>query len=128
MVCNKKFIPMILSVCLCGCSTVPAEQRSVYEQGYRAGVKEQMSEIVSKFQGGNFPYYHWAEPIVQEVAIPAHIEHGLFIPEHKELVIIKPGEWAKSPAYPIQTQEIKTHEENSHTDIADITVMPTGKR
>ena len=121
----NKNISILILVVASGCSTVSAPQRNVYEQGYRAGVKEQMDAIAAKFEGGNFPYYHWAAPIVQEVKVPAHIEQGVFIPAHNELVMIKPGEWMKNPSYPIQSQENKNYEDNSeHHGMSDITFTP----
>ena len=111
-----------------GCATASNESKVLYEQGYRRGVKEQMQLIAAKFQGGEFPYYHWAAPMVQDVRVPAHIEQGVFIPEHQELVIIKPGEWLKNQAYPIATQENQSHEQNINTDVADITFMPARAR
>jgi hypothetical protein len=65
--------------------------------------------------------------------VPAHIANGVFIPEHNELVLIKPGEWQQSPAYPISginvssNQEKKDHEQTTITDnnnSTDLTVLP----
>jgi uncharacterized protein YceK len=119
----------ILILFLSGCASLQAksEAKNVYEQGYRAGVKEQMEDISARFQGGQFPYYNWSAPIVQDVKVPAHIQQGVFIPEHNELVLIKPGEWQKSPAYPITTGEKQTHEQQNKPNIADVsnlTVLP----
>ena len=107
-----------------GCSTVSPKEKNIYEQGYRAGVQEQMHDIAGQFQGGNFPYYHWTQPMVQEVSIPGHLTNGVFIPEHKELVIIKPGEWALSPAYPIKTQDKEINHAIHDHDVSDITHLP----
>lgn len=113
-----------------GCTTSPSA-KSVYEQGYRAGVKEQMEEIAAKFQGGRFPYYQWSAPIVQDVKVPAHIENGVFIPEHNELVLIKPGEWQKAPAYSIADNKSPDNQESKDDkkkiDISsstDLTILP----
>ena len=129
MAFNKQRIIYISVALLCaGCASIPTEQKLIYEQGYRAGVEEQVKDIASKFQGGEFPYYHWAAPMVQELNVPAHIEQGVFIPEHKELVIIKPGEWVKSSAYPIAIQENKQHEDIPHSSVTDITSLPASRR
>ncbi len=134
---NKTVIPvkagiLMLLFLFAGCATSPSVKH-VYEQGYRAGVNEQMEAIAAKFQGGQFPYYQWTAPIVQDVRVPAHIANGVFIPEHNELVLIKPGEWQKSPAYPIagnekkENQEKKDHEQPisiNYSDSADLTVLP----
>ena len=90
---------------LTGCIIIPGyRNKKVYDQGYQQGMQRQIKQIEGEFQGGDFPYYHWAAPIVQEVRVPAHLANGVMIPEHNELVIIKPGEWVISPAYPIQNQ------------------------
>ena len=120
---------LLALICLSGCSTVSADQKQAYEQGYRTGIKEQMRDIAAQFQGGNFPYYHWTSPIVQDVQVPGHISNGVFIPEHKELVIIKPGEWAQSAAYPIGSSK-ETYERTTHgmdMDVSDITHLPNGR-
>ena len=121
---NKPSI--FLLILLCGCTTASPEQKSVYEQGYRTGVQEQMRQIAASFQGGNFPYYHWTKPMVQQVQMPAHVANGVFIPEHQELVIIKPGEWAMSPSYPISAQDKETYVEREpeDMDVFDISDLP----
>ena len=127
MVFNKIIVPIIF-LC-CGCSTITPEQKSMYEQGYRSGVQEQMRQIAASFQGGNFPYYHWTQPMVQDVAVPAHVSNGVFIPEHKEMVIIQPGEWAASPSYPINTQPKENyadHIQSMDMAVFDITHLPGG--
>ncbi|MBI4309623.1 MAG: hypothetical protein HY591_04760 [Candidatus Omnitrophica bacterium] len=112
--------------CLAGCAHVSTSQKQVYARGYRDGVKEQVRAIAGQFQGGNFPYYHWTSPIVQEVRVPGHIANGVFIPEHKEPVIIKPGEWAESPAYPIQSKEESYEHTMQDMAVIDITHLPNG--
>ncbi len=129
----NKYFRSFLIIFLSGCATISPDQKKLYEQGYRAGLKEEIAKIAAQFQGGQFPYYHWGAPIVQDVAVPAHIEHGAFVPAHNELVLIKPGEWVKSPAYPITTttQENTDHEYKTNTDITgstDITFVPTSAR
>ena len=114
---------------MCGCAAMSPEQKGVYEQGYRTGVREQVQQIAAGFQGGNFPYYHWAQPMVQDVRVPAHVANGIFIPEHKEMVIIQPGEWAASPAYPINTQpkeKYADHVQSMDMAVPDITHLPGG--
>lgn len=108
----KDYIFLVFILLLMGCTSVPHAQKQVRGSGYRL----------------SFPYYHWAAPIVQDVSIPGHISNGVFIPQHKELVIIKPGEWAQSPAYPIQSKE-EAYEHTAHDvdmDVADITQLPDG--
>lgn len=117
---------ILIMVLLTGCSTTPSHKKDMYEQGFRQGVQEQVRQIAAQFQGGKFPYYHWVAPIVQEVRVPAHLNYGVMIPEHNELVIIKPGEWTMSEGYPIQTQE--SHNDNTisymHMDVSNLTPLP----
>ncbi len=104
---------------------------SAYEQGYRQGVAENMGGLVEKLNGNTFPYMNgtWAQPLVQEVRMPAHVAGGVFYPEHKELVLITPGEWKKSGAFPI-SEKAMGHDENGpvigriRIPGKDITVMP----
>ncbi len=124
-----KYLNICVVLVCCGCASWRGNGQTptrVYEQGYRAGIKEQMDVIAAKFQGGQFPYYHWAAPIVQDLRVPAHIAHGVFIPEHNEIVLIKPGEWQKSPAYPIAIQEKEDYEQKQidHGDTTNLTVLP----
>jgi hypothetical protein len=123
-----RFLWIIL---ICGGCALKVQEKDVYVQGYRKGAREQMDRIVDKFQGNHFPYYQWSTPIVQEVKVPAHIAGGAFVPEHKELVIIKPGEWMRESAYPIDNQE-KGHEQNvqpsAHEHATDITYLPSGSK
>lgn len=96
----KKVFIASLIIGLTGCATTKQKQ-SIYEQGFREGVAENIDEFLE--EKGNDPFigYDWIEPILQEVTIPAHIGNGVFIPEHEELVIINPGAWQLSPGYPI---------------------------
>ena len=112
---------------LAGCATVKKNDQSLYEQGYREGVKENLHTYMQNFQGGDFPYYNWAGPTIQDVDMPARIVNGVFIPAHKEPVIIKPGEWRKDYGYPIQGRREsneKTVIEYHDANVADITVVP----
>ncbi|MBF0490931.1 MAG: hypothetical protein HQL15_10070 [Candidatus Omnitrophica bacterium] len=111
---------------LAGCAGL-SHHSDVYEEGYRRGVQEQIHQVAAEFQGGNFPYYHWTSPMVQDVRVPAHLSNGMMIPEHNELVIIKPGEWAMSPSYPIQNQQRKSYDNEivpRGSDVSNITAMP----
>ena len=96
----RKFLFICFILVLSGCSTFGKKEK-VFEAGYRTGVKENMQEFAGSFYGNDFPYFYWQSPIVQNVQIPAHIENGVFIPEHSEPVVIDPGEWRNKPGYPI---------------------------
>lgn len=123
---SKNYIWSICLIFLTGCTSFSDPlHKDVYAQGYRQGVKENIKDVAAQFQGGNFPYYHWTAPIVQDVRIPAHLTNGVMIPEHNELVIIEPGQWSIQRAYPIQTQENKTDENKiSYMDVSNITALP----
>jgi hypothetical protein len=115
-----------------GCATASrGKPASAYEQGYRQGVAENMGGLVEKLNGNTFPYMNgtWAQPLVQEVRMPAHVAGGVFYPEHNELVLITPGEWKKSGAFPISEKAKKIGEngpviERNKIYGQDITVMP----
>lgn len=121
-----RYLRFFVLVLLVGCSTASSHNKNMYEQGFRQGVQEQVRQIAAQFQGGEFPYYHWVTPIVQEVRVPAHLTNGVMIPDHNELVIIKPGEWTMSEGYPIQTQE--SHNDNTisymRMDVSNLTPLP----
>lgn len=112
---------------LASCASTPKSQ---YEKGYRQSVQQEVKQVVAQFHGGNFPFYHWSSPIVQEVLVPARLSNGVMIPEHKQLVIIKPGEWIHSGAYPIKSQEGKGYDNQisyMDMDVADIDHPSSGK-
>ncbi len=115
-----------------GCATaLSGKPVSAYEQGYRKGVGENMGGLVEKLNGNTFPYMNgsWAQPLVQEVRMPAHVAGGVFYPEHNELVLITPGAWKKSGAFPISEKAKKPGENGPVIELInipgkDITVMP----
>lgn len=129
---NGLIIMMAISFLLGGCSTInPSKTAGSYEEGYRKGVSENMGTLVEKFNGNTFPYINgtWAQPLVQTVRVPGHVAGGFFYPEHDELVIITPGEWKKSGAFPLK-EATRTLDEGTLCMEAvripgkDITVMP----
>ena len=76
---------------------------------------------------GDFPYFNWAAPIIQKVKVPAQVSNGVFVPEHIEIVVLEPGKWKMSPAYPISSgkrrkygAELKKYDVN----VSDITTLP----
>lgn len=135
MVYLKKFLAVCFVVFLAGCSTL-GKNNKTFEEGYRAGVKEEMAKFAENFYGNDFPYFYWESPVVQNVRIPAHIENGLFVPEHNEPVVINPGDWRKSFSYPLHCppgkEEAKNQTEGGgnyafdylNLSVRDITVLP----
>jgi len=134
MVYIKKFFVISFIVFLAGCSTL-GEKGKTFEEGYRAGVKENVADFTQTFHGNDFPYFYWESPIVQDVRIPASIENGMFIPEHNEPVVITPAEWRNKFTYPINCRKSKKASnkieggenyafENINFSVRDITVLP----
>ena len=133
---GKLFIFMFCCGLFVGCASLKGGQTqepkdSIYEEGYRKGVSENINSMVEKLNGNDFPYLGgtWAEPITQEVRIPAHVQGGVFYPEHNELVIITPGEWKRNNPFPIKAnQKDFSHAEDAidiiNAQVADITAMP----
>ena len=134
MACIKRFLVIGFVLVLSGCSTFGRKDLT-FESGYRMGVRENMQDFTQSFYGNDFPYFYWESPVVQTVKIPAHIENGLFIPEHNEPVVIDPGQWRKSASYPISCpkEEKKINKKEGGEPYAfnylnfatrDITVLP----
>ncbi len=98
---------LLLSICVffvTGCSGTVVTKRA-YDKGYKRGLAQKVDDAVEEIKKqGNSPYVNWYAPIVQEVVVPAHINNGVFIPEHKELVIINPGSWKANSGYEIKNQ------------------------
>lgn len=70
--------------------------------------------------------YQWRKPMVQEITVPAQVRQGFYEPEHREIVVIKPGYWEKVD----QQIKVKHQEELSNENITnvdhgvDISAMP----
>ncbi|MFA5276297.1 MAG: hypothetical protein WC417_05345 [Candidatus Omnitrophota bacterium] len=129
----KKFLAVSFILFLTGCSTFGSKDK-VFEAGYRTGVKENMQDFAQSFYGNDFPYFYWQSPVVQTVKIPAHIENGVFVPEHNEPVVIAPAEWRKNLTYPINCPKGKGPNKKEggephafnylNFSVRDITVLP----
>ncbi|RJP30004.1 MAG: hypothetical protein C4533_00055 [Candidatus Omnitrophota bacterium] len=102
----KKFLIASFILFLAGCSTFGGKSKS-FEAGYREGARENIQEFATNFYGNDFPYFYWQSPIVQNVKIPAHIENGVFVPEHNEPVVIDAAQWRKGEGYPINCPKDK---------------------
>ena len=134
------FVKFLIFVCGCGlfvgCASLKASpvlepKDSIYQEGYRKGVAENINSMVEKLNGNDFPYLGgtWAEPIVQEVRYPANVHGGVFYPEHNELVIITPGEWKRNNPFPIKADQKDFRKAEDSVDtvtaqVTDITAMP----
>ncbi|QAT16682.1 hypothetical protein BU251_02515 [Candidatus Velamenicoccus archaeovorus] len=130
----RRFFILLFLLSLAGCCSLASKvkKESDYEQGYRVGVKENIHDFAQSFYGNEFPYFYWQSPIVQNVVMPAHIENGIFIPEHNELVMIEPGQWRKRFGYSIRGAKNKSDKTEGEDyalkyfdfDSRDITVFP----
>lgn len=134
MVYVKNFLVISFVVLLAGCSTFGGKDKA-FEAGYRTGVKENIQDFAQNFYGNDFPYFYWESPIVQTVKIPAHIENGVFIPEHNEPVVIQPAEWRKEFGYPVNCPKGNKEQDKKeggepyafnylNFGVRDITVLP----
>lgn len=105
------------------CAFSPHREKA-YEQGYKDASRTVVRKNLEPYFGNDFPYFYWHQPLVQYVTVPAHVSGGVFIPEHEEIVMIKPGEWKMNEAFPISTQEKNNEhakEENHALPAYDIT-------
>ncbi|MBF0387719.1 MAG: hypothetical protein HQL20_07675 [Candidatus Omnitrophica bacterium] len=113
---------------LAGCiSTGTPLPSATYDEGYRQGVKENLGRMAEGLNGNGFPYLggsNWAAPLVQETRIPAHVQGGVFYPEHNELVIITPGEWQKAGGFPLRSPGVIAAG-TAEVLTADITALPS---
>ena len=133
---GKLLFLVIVCGALMGCASMKPghtcdPKDSIYEEGYRKGVAENINSMVEKLNGNDFPYLgsSWTEPIVQETRMPAHVQGGIFYPEHNELVIITPGEWKRNNPFPIKADQkyFRNAEDRVETvtaQVTDITAMP----
>jgi len=130
----RSFLVICLGLLLTGCSTL-GKKEETFQDGYRAGVRQNLGDFAQAFYGNDFPYFYWESPIVQTVKIPAHIESGVFIPEHNEPVVIEPAQWRDKLTYPISRPKNEEEEKQrqkgepyafSYLDfnVRDITVLP----
>jgi hypothetical protein len=63
-------------------------------EGFGAGKEIIASEFRTRSEL-NQPYV-WKPPLVSEVDMPARVVNGVMIPAHKELVIVRPGQWVRT--------------------------------
>ncbi len=80
-----------------GCAVLPPppETRSEVDapmaDAYRRGVREALQQMIDGL--GHDPRWTWVAPVVQEVWLPPHIVNGVYVPGHREWVLIQPGQW-----------------------------------
>jgi hypothetical protein len=69
------------------------ELQKAYDDGFRAGKEIIAAEFRTRAEL-NQPYV-WKPPMISEVDMPARVVNGVMIPAHRELVIVKPGQWVR---------------------------------
>src|SRR6266542_713410 len=70
------------------------ELTKAYNEGFRAGKEIIAAEFRTRSEL-NQPYV-WKPPMISEVDMPARMVNGVMIPGHRELVIVKPGQWVRT--------------------------------
>ena len=70
------------------------ELKKAYDQGFRAGKEIIAAEFRTRTEL-NQPYV-WKPPMISEVDLPARVVNGIMIPAHRELVIVRPGQWVRT--------------------------------
>jgi hypothetical protein len=82
------------------CSYLRTQQAScddltkAYNEGFRAGKEIIAAEFRTRTEL-NQPYV-WKPPMISEIDLPARVVNGVMIPAHRELVIVKPGQWVRT--------------------------------
>jgi hypothetical protein len=93
----------LLASGLVGCAMVsPPSQRgaapAAIAHAYQQGVRDAHAQLAA--ETGADIRATWTAPVVQEVWIPAQVVNGVFIPGHREWVVIHPAEWQRSSPMP----------------------------
>ena len=70
------------------------ELKKAYYEGFRAGKEIIAAEFRTRTEL-NQPYV-WKPPMISEVDLPARVVNGVMIPAHRELVILRPGQWIRA--------------------------------
>jgi hypothetical protein len=68
-----------------------AESEGELADAYRRGVREALRHLAAGLDGD--PRWTWVAPLAQEVWVPPQIRQGVYIPGHREWVLIEPGQW-----------------------------------
>jgi hypothetical protein len=76
------------------------ELTKAYDDGFRAGREIIAAEFRTRSEL-NQPYV-WKPPMISAVDMPARVVNGVMIPAHRELVIVRPGQWVKDRNYPVR--------------------------
>ncbi len=85
-----------LAVATAGCANLARPERpelalATIARAYQEGVRDGAARLGADREG-DLPTA-WRAPVVQEVWMPARIVGGIFIPAHREWVVIHPADW-----------------------------------
>jgi hypothetical protein len=86
----------MLAVTLTGCAGLDAGHGpgpAALARAYNHGVRDALAQL----SAARRPDLHhaWTAPVVQEVWVPARIVDAVFVPAHREWVVIHPAEWRR---------------------------------
>jgi hypothetical protein len=83
---------------LVGCVALAPSDRSVapaaIARAYQQGVRDAHAQLAA--ETASDPRATWVAPEVQEIWIPAQVVRGVFIPGHREWVVVHPADWQRS--------------------------------
>ena len=68
--------------------------KKAYDAGFRAGKEVVAAEFRTRSEL-NQPYV-WKPPLISEVDMPACVVNGVMISAHREVVIVRPGQWVRT--------------------------------
>jgi hypothetical protein len=95
---------VIVGIGLSGCAAVghrsKAADPAVIARAYNSGVRDAMAQLSA--ESGVDPRAIWVAPVVQEVWMPPRVTRGVFIPGHREWVVIHPAEWHRQFGRPVE--------------------------
>jgi hypothetical protein len=74
------------------------ERDGALADAYRRGVREALRHLAAGPDGD--PRWTWVAPLAQEVWVPPQIRQGVYIPGHREWVLIEPAQWRLDVAQP----------------------------
>ena len=78
------------------------EHQKAYDSKFRAGKEIIATEF--RTRSALKQHYVWKPPMITEIDIPARVVNGVMIPAHRELGIMKPGQWVRTENL-VQTNE-----------------------
>ena len=125
----------IVTLCLCGCAPFWQGMQSRWDVEEHAVNRSVSAKIEAEAAAGSYKSKLYAKPVVQKVRVPAMIRGGVYIPEHMEYVIVKPGEYVlNSPDALEQSDEApkerysKQERRASHEDVRASTELQSDPR